>query len=63
LHDYSHGIACAKAEGREEGISIGEEKGKIEMAKNLLLAGIDIGTIAKVSGLSVDEIKASQKSN
>jgi predicted transposase/invertase (TIGR01784 family) len=55
VRDYSNDISCAKEEGREEG--------KIEMAKKLVSAGIDIETIAKVSGLSVEEIKASQKSS
>jgi predicted transposase/invertase (TIGR01784 family) len=63
INDHNSEITVAREEGREEGISIGEEKGKIEMAKNLLSAGIDIETIAKVSGLSIDEIKASQKSS
>jgi predicted transposase/invertase (TIGR01784 family) len=51
----------AKIEGEERGIKKGIEKGKkqekLNIAKNLLLAKIDIETIIKSTGLSVDEIK------
>ncbi|QOD37971.1 Rpn family recombination-promoting nuclease/putative transposase [Candidatus Wolbachia massiliensis] len=55
-------------QGREEGIKIGEEMGKIEgkaegeqqakieVAKNLLKAGISIDIISQTTGLSHDEI-------
>ncbi|MCP3655813.1 MAG: Rpn family recombination-promoting nuclease/putative transposase, partial [Herbaspirillum sp.] len=50
-----------KIEGREEGKQIGEErglkKGKIETAKAMLIEGIPIATIAKVTGLTEEEIK------
>jgi predicted transposase/invertase (TIGR01784 family) len=66
LRDYANDIACAKdegkAEGKEEGIAIGEERGrmeeKIEIARNLLKASVDINTIATASGLSIDEIRS-----
>jgi predicted transposase/invertase (TIGR01784 family) len=51
----------AKIEGEERGIKRGIEKGKkqekLNIAKNLLLAEIDIDTIIKSTGLSIDEIK------
>ncbi len=34
----------------------GMEKGKLEMAKNLLTAGMDITIIAQSAGLSVEDI-------
>ncbi len=40
-----------------EGIQIGHEKGKIEVARNSLKVGVSIDVIAKITGLSVDEIK------
>ncbi|WP_265043934.1 Rpn family recombination-promoting nuclease/putative transposase [Wolbachia endosymbiont (group A) of Scambus nigricans] len=46
----------AKHEGRQEGIQIGHEKGKIEVAKNLLKAGVSIDLIAESTGLSHSEI-------
>ncbi|WP_341823110.1 Rpn family recombination-promoting nuclease/putative transposase [Wolbachia endosymbiont (group A) of Clivina fossor] len=46
----------AKHEGRQEGIQIGHQKGKIEVAKNSLKAGISIDVIAQITGLSHSEI-------
>ncbi|WP_264686785.1 Rpn family recombination-promoting nuclease/putative transposase [Wolbachia endosymbiont (group B) of Rhopobota naevana] len=58
-----------RQEGRQEGIQIGEErgiqigkeegkvKGKIEVAKNLLKAGISIDVVSQTTGLSFDDIK------
>ncbi|MGL9718608.1 MAG: hypothetical protein ACR5K9_08175, partial [Wolbachia sp.] len=54
------GIQVGEEKGREEGIQIGEEKGreaeKIEVAKNLLKAGISIDVISQTTGLSKAEI-------
>ncbi len=51
----------ATEKGREEGILIGHEKGRkereIEVAKNLLKAGVSIDIIAQTTGLTVDEVK------
>ncbi|MCM1001373.1 MAG: Rpn family recombination-promoting nuclease/putative transposase [Wolbachia endosymbiont of Melophagus ovinus] len=43
-----------------EGIQIGHQKGKIEVAKNLLKAGISTDIISQTTGLSFDEIKQLQ---
>ncbi|XP_029674113.1 uncharacterized protein LOC115242165 [Formica exsecta] len=55
----------AKQEGRQEGILIGQEKGKIEgkieVAKNSLKAGVSIDVIAEITGLSVNDIKQLQE--
>lgn len=45
-----------RQEGRQEGIKIGAEKGKIEVAKNLLKAGVSIDIIAQTTGLPRAEI-------
>ena len=42
---------------RDEGIEIGVEKGKIEVAKNLISLGLDNETIGKATGLSIEEIE------
>ncbi|WP_341823142.1 hypothetical protein [Wolbachia endosymbiont (group A) of Clivina fossor] len=48
-----------------EGIQIGHEKGKIEgkieVAKNLLKAGVSVNLIAESTGLSIDEIEQLKK--
>ena len=44
-------------EGVSDGISQGEHQAKIETAKNMLLYGDSLEKIAKITGLSMDEIK------
>ncbi|MGL9718923.1 MAG: Rpn family recombination-promoting nuclease/putative transposase, partial [Wolbachia sp.] len=62
---FNEGIKVGQEKGREEGIQIGEEKGreaeKIEVAKNLLKAGVSIDLIAESTGLSLDEIEQLQE--
>ncbi len=36
----------------------GEQKGKIEIAKNMIRKGIDNETIAEVIGLTIEQIQA-----
>ena len=54
------GEIAAFAEKFDEGLRLGQEKGrlkeKIEVAKNSLKAGVSIDVIAKITGLSLDEI-------
>ncbi|NSM57011.1 Rpn family recombination-promoting nuclease/putative transposase [Wolbachia endosymbiont of Atemnus politus] len=54
-----------RQEGRQEGIQIGHEKGRqereIEVAKNLLKAGVSIDLIAESTGLPKAEIKQLQE--
>ena len=47
--------------GIQKGIEKGEQKKAIEIAKNLLLANVDIDIIAQTTNLSVKEIKAINK--
>ncbi|MDR1965176.1 MAG: Rpn family recombination-promoting nuclease/putative transposase [Synergistaceae bacterium] len=54
----SEGLAEGRAEGLSEGRAEGEAKGKTEVALNLVRSKVDIDTIAKWTGLSVDEIKS-----
>ncbi|CAN2142697.1 Rpn family recombination-promoting nuclease/putative transposase [Wolbachia pipientis] len=66
IDDAKHeGIQIGKEKGRKEGIQIGREKGKIEgkieVAKNLLKAGVSADLTAKSTGLSLKEIKQIQK--
>ena len=51
------GIAAGKAEGLAEGEAKGKAESQHEIAKNLAAMGIDPATIAKATGLSVDEVK------
>ncbi len=54
---YQRGKAEGKLEGKLEGEQEGWVKGKLETAKAMLEEGIDITLIAKVTGISVEEIK------
>ena len=54
------GIEKGKIEGRLEGIAEGKKearKSKLEIAKNLKRKGMDIDTIAEVTGVSKEEIE------
>ncbi|MRN56281.1 Rpn family recombination-promoting nuclease/putative transposase [Paenibacillus monticola] len=53
LHDEASMIEGAKSAGIAEGVN----KGKREVAKNLLEMGMDYAAVAKATGLSEDEIK------
>ena len=44
-------------EGVESGIEQGIKEEKIEIAKNMLSKGMDIGDISEVTGLSIEEIR------
>ena len=58
---HEEGLAEGRAEGRAQGLTEGRAEGEkakaIEMAKNLLSLGVDINTVSKASGLSIDELK------
>jgi predicted transposase/invertase (TIGR01784 family) len=54
LHERANMINSAKAEGREEG--------KLAMAQNLLLMGMDVDAVAKAAELPVEKISGLQKS-
>ncbi|MDR1943623.1 MAG: hypothetical protein LBQ19_02265, partial [Synergistaceae bacterium] len=56
--DMAKGIAEGRAEGKAEGIAEGKAEALAKVALNLLRAGVDVDTISKGTGLSVDEIKS-----
>ncbi|WP_395463538.1 Rpn family recombination-promoting nuclease/putative transposase [Wolbachia endosymbiont of Cantharis cryptica] len=51
------GIIIGQEKGREEGMEEGRKAERIEVAKNLLKAGISIDIISQTTGLAVDEIE------
>ena len=58
--DYNVSIADATERGKAEGIAEGKKevrKSKLEIAKNLKQKGMDIDTIAEVTGVSKEEIE------
>lgn len=54
---YLHDEASMIEGARSEGVTAGETKARMEMAKNLLSKGIDIKVIAEASGLSEETIR------
>jgi predicted transposase/invertase (TIGR01784 family) len=57
ISEYESTYVVGKIDGRIEGIEIGENKAKIEIAKNLLKAGVDIETIQISTGLKKETIE------
>ena len=53
-------VAVAKRDGRkmgrEEGMEMGERKRTIEIARNLQAEGMDVDTISRLTGLTVDDV-------
>ena len=52
----AEGFAEGEAKGRSEGKAEGLAEGKVLIAKAMIEEGIDTNTIAKVTGLSCEEI-------
>lgn len=56
----AEGMAKGMAKGRAEGLEIGERKGeqkaKVEIAQSLLLSGMPLEQVQKITGLSVEEL-------
>ncbi len=48
-------------EGKAEGEAIGIEKGKFEVARTMLAEGFDVATVARITKLTEEEIKNTQK--
>ena len=56
-YDYDTDIAVQRKEAFEDGISLGEKKAKLETAKVLKSAGVEINLIINSTGLSPEEIE------
>ncbi len=61
LRDYNQGMLEAEERGIERGRTEGRAEGSnnraFDIAKNMLSAGFDMGTIAKMTNLREDQIK------
>lgn len=55
---YQMSIVANEADARAEGIKIGKEEEKIEMAKEMLKLGMEIEKIASITKLSQEQIKS-----
>ena len=55
---FEKGVSKGIQQGIQQGVSQGEYQTKIETAKNMLKDNLDIETIVKYTGLSIDTIKS-----
>ena len=55
-HGYEEGRAEGRAEVEAEGRAEGAQEGKLAVARNLKSAGLELGDIAKYTGLSLEEL-------
>ena len=56
--DIRNQIRYAEKQGIEQGLEQGKEQKAIEIARNLLVLGVDVDTIVKSSGLTQEQVKA-----
>ena len=62
LEEWKRGIYTKGVEeGIEKGIEKGTEKRNLEIARKLLLEGVDASLIARTCGLSMEQIEALKK--
>jgi predicted transposase/invertase (TIGR01784 family) len=56
----AEGIVEGIAKGKAEGIAEGEVKAKLELAKNMLLCGMNIEEVSRITGFSIEKLKSLQ---
>ena len=56
VKDYYSFLSAERDSGKKEGIEIGEKRKALDVAQNLLKAGINISLIKTSTGLSDDEL-------
>ncbi len=52
------GIAIGEKRGEQRGIAIGEKRGILETSKKMLQAGMIVQDVARITGLSLEEVKS-----
>ena len=55
--DHENMMYSAEMKGRKEGLAEGEAKGKAEVARAMLAAGMPVGQIVSLTGLTEEQIK------
>ena len=58
IYDYENTIDFAKKQGRTEGLAEGLEKGRVEIARNLLSIGLSVEQIVNATGLTEEQIRS-----
>ena len=62
-NDFFHPSKLIKEQAEDEGFEKGMEKGVVETAKNMIMLNLDVDTISKATGLSVEKIEQLKNSN
>lgn len=57
--DHENMMYSAEMKGRKEGLAEGKAEGKAEVARAMLSAGMPVGQIAALTGLTEEQIKES----
>ena len=55
---HKKGLAEGEKKGHEKGLVEGEEKGKLKVARAMRAEGLDEKTIAKITGLTLQQVQA-----
>lgn len=58
LRGEQRGIAIGEKRREQRGIAIGEKRGVLETSKKMLQAGIPAQDVARITGLSLEEVKS-----
>jgi predicted transposase/invertase (TIGR01784 family) len=53
----AEGLEQGRAEGMEEGLQVGERNKAIAIARNLISSGMSLEDVARMTGLTVDEVR------
>ena len=58
IYDYENTIDFAKKQGEAKGLAEGLEKGRVEIARNLLSIGLSVEQIVNATGLTEEQIRS-----
>lgn len=53
----AEGLEQGRAEGIEEGLQVGERNKAIAIARNLISSGMSLEDVARMTGLTVEEVR------
>ncbi len=62
IHDSRNAVLLGRAEGRAEGVELGEKKAKIAIARSLL-SQLSIEAISQITGLAISDIELLRDGN
>ena len=56
MNGKNDGIALGMAQGMEQGVAQGVAQGRASMVLDMIKDGLEIGTIARIARMSVDQV-------